>query len=354
MKNKHFALIMAGGQGTRFWPWSTAENPKQFLSVVGTQPLITQTYQRLKKFIPAKNIFVIADRKYLAAVRECLPGFPPRNFIAEPAPRNTAPALIQANIFLSRIDPEARLLVVPADHFIAAERTFARQLTAALEYAQNRCVITAGIQPSEPHTGYGYIQFSESRAGKNGLSGFFPIRQFKEKPDHKTALKYMKSGNFFWNSGMFIYKLAYFKEFLKKYAPYYAVQYDKLEKAFINARRFENTYKAVRPESIDYALMEKLKEAVMFKAAFVWNDVGSWTSVYEMNSKDRQKNVCRGSALAIDTRNSLLFSSEKKPLAVIGLEGIAVIATENGILIASMDKLQQVKQVIQILKEKKS
>jgi mannose-1-phosphate guanylyltransferase len=353
MKSNHFALIMAGGQGTRFWPWSTAEKPKQFLSVVGTQPLITQTYRRLRKFIPAGNIFVSADKKYLPAVRECLPGLSRRNFIAEPAPRNTAPALIQANIFLSRIDANASLLVVPADHFIAEEKIFARQLTDALNYAQNRCVITAGIKPTEPHTGYGYIQFSQDKTQQKSHSGFFPIRQFKEKPDHKTALKYLKKGNFYWNSGMFIYKLAFFKEFLKNYAAYYSAQYEKLEKSYGNAKLFEKTYKAVKPESIDYALMEKLKEAVMFKAAFSWNDVGSWSSVYEMNPKDLQKNVCRGQAIAIDTRNSLLFSNEKKPVAVIGLDGIAVIDTENGILIAPMGKLQQVKQVIQILKKKK-
>jgi mannose-1-phosphate guanylyltransferase len=354
MKSNHFALIMAGGQGTRFWPWSTAEKPKQFLSVVGTRPLITQTYRRLRKFIPERNIFVSADKKYFPAVRECLPGFPRRNFIAEPAPRNTAPALIQANILLSRIDPTANLLVVPADHFIADEKTFARQLTAALHYAENRCVITAGIKPSEPHTGYGYIQFSTAKGGQDAHSGFFPISQFKEKPDHKTALSYLKKGNFFWNSGMFIYKLAFFREFLKKYASYYSNQYERLDSAFANAKLFDKHYKAVKPESIDYALMEKIKEAVMFKAAFTWNDVGSWSSVYEMNGKDPRNNVCRGQAMAIDTRNSLLFSSEKKPLAVIGLDGIAVIDTENGILIAPMGKLQQVKQVIQILKEKKS
>jgi mannose-1-phosphate guanylyltransferase len=354
MKSNHFALIMAGGQGTRFWPWSTAGKPKQFLAVVGTRPLITQTYARLRKFIPARNIFVSADKKYLPAVRECLPGFPRHNFIAEPAPRNTAPALIQANIFLSRIDPQANLLVVPADHHIADEKTFAGQLTAALHYAQNRCVITAGIKPSEPHTGYGYIQFSDSKVRQSGASLFFPISQFKEKPDHKTALKYLKNGKYYWNSGMFVYKLAFFKEFLKDYAAYYSAQYEKLERSFANARLFEKIYKAVKPESIDYALMEKLKEAVMFKAAFTWNDVGSWSSVYEMNAKDLRKNVCRGRAMAIDTRNSLLFSSEKKPMAVIGMDGIAVINTENGILIAPMGKLQQVKQVIQLLKEKRS
>ncbi len=354
MKNNHFALIMAGGQGTRFWPWSTADMPKQFLPVVGRQPLITQTYRRLRKFIPAENIFVIADKKYLPAVRECLPGFPRRNFIAEPAPRNTAPALIQANIRLSHIDADANLLVVPADHYIADEKTFARQLAAALEYAENRCIVTAGIKPSEPHTGYGYIHFSESKRKDQAAAKFFPIKQFKEKPDHKTATDYLEKGNYYWNSGMFIYKMAFFKEFLKKYSPYYGKQYDKLELAFDKPAQFAKIYKAITPESIDYALMEKLQEAVMFKAEFSWNDVGSWSSVYEMNEKDAQGNVSRGQAIAIDTRNSLVFSCEKKPLAVIGLERIAVIDTGNGILVAPIDKLQQVKRVIDMLKKEKS
>jgi mannose-1-phosphate guanylyltransferase len=348
MHQNHFALIMAGGQGTRFWPWSTVEKPKQFLAVIGKQPLITQTYRRLRKFIPAANIFVIADRKYLAAVRECLPGFAARNFIAEPAPRNTAPALIQANIRLSRIDPGANLLVVPADHYIADEKTFARQLTAALEYAENRCVITAGIKPSEPHTGYGYIHFTESKH----KGQYYPIKQFKEKPDHKTATVYLEKGTYYWNSGMFIYKIAFFMEFLKKYAPYYGKQYEKLARTYGQPGEFARIYKAITPESIDYVLMEKLQEAVMFKAEFSWNDVGSWSSVYEMNEKDVQGNVCRGQAIAIDARNSLIFSCEKKPLAVIGLERVAVIDTGNGILVAPIDKLQQVKRVIDILKKR--
>jgi len=353
MKSNHFALIMAGGQGTRFWPWSTAKRPKQFLAVIGKQPLITQTYRRLRKFVPVQNIFVIADKKYLPAVNECLPGFPRRNFIAEPAPRNTAPALIQANIVLSRIDPRANLLVVPADHCIRDEKTFAGQLRTALEYAENHCIITAGIRPSEPHTGYGYIQFIEDNKKEPGAPVFFPIKQFREKPDQKTAMGYLKKGNFYWNSGMFIYKLAFFREFIKKYAKYYDSQYEKLEKSYGNTRKFAEIYKAVRPESIDYALMEKMREAVMFKAAFSWNDVGSWSSVFEMNEKDPQNNMCRGRIVTVDTRDSLLFSSEKKPLAVIGLEGIAVIDTADGILVAPIGGLQQVKRIYDMLKKGK-
>lgn len=346
MKTHRFALIMAGGQGTRFWPWSTPGLPKQFLPVVGRQPLITQTFRRLRTFIPAENIYVIADRKYLPAVRRCLSGFRARNYIAEPAPRNTAPALIQANITLSRIAPDANLLVVPADHHIADEMTFARQLAAALERADERCIVTAGIPPSEPHTGYGYIHF---QAGQHP-GGFHPVRQFKEKPDHKTAAAYVQKGNYYWNSGMFVYKLSHFKEFIRAYAPYYGRQYAKLEKAWGRPGEFARLYRATIPESIDYALMEKMKEVVMFKAEFSWNDVGSWSSVYEMNEKDARGNVCRGRAIAIDARNSLIFSCGRKPLAVIGMERVAVIDTANGILVAPIDRLQQVKRVVDALK----
>ncbi|MBN2399173.1 MAG: mannose-1-phosphate guanylyltransferase [Candidatus Aminicenantes bacterium] len=352
MKKNHFALIMAGGQGTRFWPWSTAAMPKQFLSVVGKQPLITQTYRRLHKFIAAENIYVIADKKYFPAVRACLPKFAHRNFIAEPAARNTAPALIQANIFLSRINPQANLLVVPADHHIADEKVFARQLKSALQYADNRCVVTAGIKPSEPHTGYGYIHFAKAGSISEFKQQFFQIRQFKEKPDRKTAIKYLKNGSFYWNSGMFVYKLSFFKEFLAQYAPYYGNQYKKLDKSYKNPELFAKIYRKIKPESIDYALMEKLRETVMFKSEFSWNDVGSWSSVYEMNEKDNRGNVCRGTALAVDARNSLIFSCEKKPVAVIGLENVAVIDTENGILVAPFNKLQQVKQVTDFLRAK--
>lgn len=342
---------MAGGQGTRFWPWSTAEKPKQFLSVIGNEPLLTQTYKRLKKFINKKNIFIIADGNYLKNVKECLPGFPAVNFIAEPAPRNTAPALIQSNIYLSQINRQANLLVVPADHFIADENIFAEQLTAALEYAQNRCIVTAGIKPSEPHTGYGYIRFAKTNPQKKGSTCFYKIMQFKEKPDKKTALNYLKRGNYYWNSGMFVYKLAYFKEFFKQYAPYYHQQYELLERAAGNKKHFAECYKNIKPESIDYALMEKIKETVMFQAEFSWNDVGSWSSVYDMNEKNKQKNVCRGHIMAIDTRRSLLFSDQVKPLAVIGLDQVAVINTENGILVAALSQLQHVKRVIEILKK---
>jgi len=352
MNPNHFALIMAGGQGTRFWPWSIPAKPKQFLAVIGDQPLLTQTYQRLQRFIPRSNIFVIADRCYLPAVRECLNGFAEENFIAEPAPRNTAPALILANIVLSRRNPDASLLVAPSDHFISKEEVFAAQLGAALEYASSGRLVTAGIMPDSPHTGYGYIHFSARNADALGGTRFYPVLAFKEKPDRATARRYLKQKTYCWNSGMFVYTLRRFRELLSAYNPYYAEQYEALERCRNDTARFSETFCAIKPDSIDYALLEKAKEVSMFKAAFAWNDVGSWSSVYDMSVKDTAGNVAKGEPILIDAKDSLVVDAGDRPLALIGLRDIAVISTANGVLVAGREHLQRVKEALEKLKQK--
>jgi len=351
MKDKYFGLIMAGGQGTRFWPYSTEKKPKQFLNIVGTQPLILQTFMRLKKFIKKENIYVVADKKYLKLVTESIPGFAQANFIAEPSPKNTAPCLILANIVLSRKNPDANLLVVPADHYIPDLDIYAAQMKSALEFADNRCIITSGIKPSLAHTGYGYINFKKNCYIKKENTRFFEVKAFKEKPKIPDAKRYLKAGNYYWNSGMFIYKLRFFKEFLKIYAPYYFKNYLKLEEFYKKKEKFKDIFNRITPKSIDYALMEKVKEVKMFTAEFEWSDVGAWLSVYELNKKDNKKNVNNKNNILISTKNSLLFSTEDKPIGVIGLDNIAVINTEDGILVANMNELQQVKQVLELLKK---
>ncbi len=332
----HYALILAGGQGTRFWPWSTEEKPKQFLAIIGDQPLLTQTYSRLRQFIPEKNIFIIAAANYFPAIRACLPRFSKSNFIAEPAPRNTAPALILANMVIGRRDPEARLLVIPADHCIREEKKFTQQLQAGLLYARHRCIVTTGIKPDYPHTGYGYIQFDKKRVERLAGSCFYSVVRFKEKPDVHTAQAYIRQGNYYWNSGMFIYKLSHFKEFLQIYAPYYFRQYLLLEAHRDQNDTYQRIFKSMRPDSIDYVLLEKMKEVRMFAARFHWNDVGSWMGVFQMNKKNRDGNVCSGVPIVIDTRDSLVFSLEEKPLAVIGLDKMAVIQSPGGVLVCRL------------------
>lgn len=353
MNNKrHFGLIMAGGQGTRFWPWSTAEKPKQFLSIVGEEPLITQTFNRLKKCMNAEDIFVVADRRYLGLIQECIPGFKEENFIDEPCPRNTAPCLMLANIFLSRIDEDANVAVAAADHFIPDPDIYAEQIKDTLNMADNRCIITSGIQPTEPHTGYGYLKFDSSRITAQGNTQFFQLEEFKEKPPLELAKQYLEQGNYFWNSGMFFYNLKHFKSFLKEYNSYYHEQYQLLEQHYDDREEFVRIFSEIKPDSIDYALMEKVKEVRMFKADFSWNDVGAWSSVYELKEKDRHGNVTqKENHIMVDATNSMIFSTGDKPVAVIGLDNVVVIDTGNGILIADQAQLQKVKTVTQALKK---
>ena len=344
---------MAGGQGTRFWPWSTEEKPKQFLEVIGGQSLLTQTYHRLTKLILPENIYVVAASRYRNAVRKCLPDFSGKNFIAEPVPRNTAPALILANIRLSQISEDINLLVTPADHYIQDERIFSRQAKDALACADTRCIITAGVKPTSPHTGYGYIQFNRRKYRVLQNEKFFRVEGFKEKPDEKTARTYIEKGNCFWNSGLFVYKLRFFKEFILAHSPYFGGCYQRLESFRKNEKRFTSIFASIRPESIDYALMEKMDEARMFEARFGWNDVGSWSSVYEINKKNREGNVIKGNTVVVNTSGSLVFSITDKPMAVVGLRDMAIIQTDSGLLVSQMRETQKVKQVSILLKKRK-
>ncbi len=342
---------MAGGQGTRFWPYSTKEIPKQFLSIVGKDTLIKQTFDRLNSFIPAENIFVVADGAYREQTLEAIPGFVSDNYIAEPCPRNTAPCLMLSNIVLSEKNPEGNVLVVPADHYIPDVDTFGKQMRDALVKASEPVMVTAGVKPAEPHTGYGYINFDGNSEKSSGETGFYDVNCFVEKPDFETAEKYVKEGTYFWNSGMFIYNLKNFRSFLEQYSPYYFECYVELEKSINDKDKFVDTFVNIKPESIDYVLMEKLQEVVMYEAGFEWNDVGAWSSVYELNDKDSEGNaVVADKGVVIDSKNSLLFTTEEKPVAIIGLDNVAVVNTPDGILVADVKELQKVKQVLKELK----
>ncbi len=352
METKNLALIMAGGQGTRFWPWSTAEKPKQFLPVAGDQPLVTQTFRRLARFIPPQQIYVVAEERYRALTLAAIPELSPDNYIVEPAARNTAPCLIWAGVVLARRHPGSRLLVVPADHWIGDEETFARQLSAALEMAGKASIVTGGIRPDCPHTGYGYIQADPAHSQTAGGCEFYPALGFREKPDPRTAAGYVAAGTYFWNSGMFVYDLATFRSLLARHAPEYFAFQEALEQAGDDTAAVERAFARVRPESIDYALMEKAEGVVTFPAAFQWNDVGSWSSVYEMGKKDGSGNVVRGDAVVIDTQGSLVMGQGEIPVAVVGLENVAVIHTASGVLVAPRDRLQQVKDVIAELRRR--
>ncbi|HDP95569.1 MAG TPA: hypothetical protein ENN40_09450 [Candidatus Aminicenantes bacterium] len=347
MADHNYALIMAGGQGTRFWPYSTPRRPKQFLPILGTDPLITRTFRRLEQVVARDRIYVVAEEGYRAAVMEALPDIDPENYIAEPMPRNTAPCMILANIVLSRRDPAGRMLVVPADHHITDEKTFARQMRAALEFAERPVIITAGIVPDHPHTGYGYIRYTTARAERLDNAVFHPVETFEEKPDAQTAAKYLSHGGYCWNSGMFVYKLRHFRTLLERFAPEYADGYGKLEAAPL--KDVPQVFAAMPPLSIDYALMEKGAEAWMMPADFDWNDVGAWASVFELGNRDENGNVAGPGHVLLDSRDCLVFSTGNTPVGLIGLEGVGVVQTQNGLLVGKLDLMQRVREVLQDL-----
>ena len=344
MPDHNFALIMAGGQGTRFWPYSTRQRPKQFLPILGDEPLITRTFQRLQRIVPAERIFVVAEEGYRTLVREAVPEMPGDNFIAEPMPRNTAPCMILANIILGRRDPEGRLLVVPADHHIRDGEAFAGQMKAALKFAERPVIVTAGIVPDQPHTGYGYIRFTTG--GPQRLDGvdFHPVEAFVEKPDAVTAAEYIAAGGYCWNSGMFAYKLSHFRALLERHAPEFARGYADLEAE--STGHMKKAFSELPALSIDYALMEKGVDAWMMPAAFDWNDVGAWPSVYELGRPDRDGNVAQARHVLLESRDCLVFSTTDTPVGVIGLEGVGVVQTPQGLLVARLDRMQRVRDVL--------
>jgi len=337
---------MAGGQGTRFWPYSTSELPKQFLNIVGADSLIKQTFDRLSEFLSPEDVYIIADNKYRDLTIKAVPDFNEENYIAEPSPKNTAPCLIMANIVMANRDENSNVLVVPADHFIPDKDIFAKEMKNALLMAEEKYIITSGIKPDSPHTGYGYIKFDVSEETEINGTVFYNVDGFKEKPSIEKAREYISEENYFWNSGMFIYKLKYFKEFLKTYSPEYFKEYEKLENNFNNKDKFYSIYNEIRPDSIDYVLMEKVKEVKMFGAGFEWNDVGSWSSVYELNVKNENGNVSVGNNVFLNTKNSMVYSTTNIPIALIGLEDVVVVNTKDGILVSAKKDLQSVKGVV--------
>ncbi len=343
--NNHVALIMAGGQGTRFWPMSSEKKPKQFLAITSEKSLILETFERLKRIVSPEHIYIVADERYAPLISQALLEFKPENLIAEPSARNTAPCLIYANIFLSHRYENANVIVVPADHHIPDSENFGRQMEDALGYADNRCVITAGIKPLYAHTGYGYIEFDESQGDSTGLTRFHPVSAFHEKPDQNRATAYITAGRHYWNGGIFIYNIHHFRDFIRQYAPEYFQHMRTLEQCWDKIDDVRTGFARFKAEAIDRVLMEKMNEACLFKADFSWNDVGSWSSIYELAEKDDEGNSLRGQGLMINSRNSMLVNQEQIPVALVGVDGLSVIVTADGILITRTDRSQDVKEI---------
>ena len=345
---KQFAVILAGGKGERFWPLSTAKKPKQLLSLVGDRTLLGQAVARLKGLIPPENTFVITNADLVAGCHAAAPELPPENIVGEPVGRDTAPAVALAAALVKARDPKAVFCILTADHVIGAEDVFRRTLDAGLQLAAKEDVlITIGITPTEPATGFGYIEGAKSLGRKDGIE-FLKVKRFVEKPDLQTAQGYLKTGKFFWNAGMFIWSVKAIEAAFKAHKPPLARLLAKLKSvsgkpAF--ATTLADEYAKVEKISIDYAVMEHAKNIVVARSEFPWDDVGSWTALENHFPKDAKRNTLIGHAATFDSAGNIIVSRDQLT-ALVGVKNLIVVQADGVTLVCARDRAQDIKQLL--------
>ncbi len=342
-----YIVIMAGGKGTRFWPRSRAAMPKQLLDIISEKTMIQETVERVLPLVPADNIFIVTNTEHAAQIAAQVPALPGANIIAEPAGRNTAPCICLAATRILGDGHDDVMIVLPADHYIHDEPKFRSCLQHAAEAAQaGEALITIGIPPQSPETGYGYIQY-----GTDTLQGFtdvFKTERFHEKPDSKTAERFLQQGNFLWNSGMFIWKASVIMRELKQYMPEVYNQLAPLQGCWHMTgidEKIAAAYAALPSQSIDYGVMEKAQRVYVIRGDFGWNDIGSWSAMHAVAAQDSNGNFIRGDVLAFDTRDSLIYSPDRL-VAIAGLNDVIVVQTGDALLVCSRAKAQDIKKIV--------
>ncbi|MDA3886954.1 MAG: mannose-1-phosphate guanylyltransferase [Candidatus Delongbacteria bacterium] len=349
-----YALIMAGGVGARFWPKSRLRTPKHLLKIINDKTMLENTVNRLDSIIKRDDCYIITNKEQKDNVFANVENFKEDNIIAEPFGRNTAAAIGYGAVRLMLKDEDATMIVLPADHYIKNTEEFSRVINNAVDYskANQDCLITIGIEPTHPETGYGYLQL-----GKETSVGAFEVRSFAEKPNFETAVRFMESGDFFWNSGMFIWKANTILKEIKKHIPDLYESLMNLKQALIDNDSddvIERIYSEMKSISIDYGVMEKAEKVKVFIGDFGWSDVGSWFEIYRMKDKDENENVIEAKFISIDTNGCYIVSDNKdKIITTIGIKDIAVIDTDDSLLITPLSRSQDVKELVEKLKAKK-
>ncbi|MEW6506212.1 MAG: mannose-1-phosphate guanylyltransferase [Bacteroidota bacterium] len=347
-----FAVIMAGGVGSRFWPRSKERKPKQLIRIIGDNTMIQDTVRRLDGFVKNENIFVITNKIQKLRVKEQIPQIPEENIIDEPFGKNTAACIGLASVIIKQKNPNAVTITLPSDHLIKDDELFRECLLVASNYADKyKGLVTIGITPTRPETGYGYIQFDEDSIEKN----IYKVLTFAEKPNLETARRFLESGDFLWNSGIFIWRVDTIMNEINKYLPDLYDGITQIE-ASINTPDFEKTvvqvYGQLKSISIDYGVMEKSNNVFLTKADFYWNDVGNWEAVYEISDKNEEGNAIIGDVYTQNTFSSYIFSP-RKFAATIGVENLIVINTNEALLICHRNNAQDVRQIVDYLKMNK-
>lgn len=343
---------MAGGVGSRFWPRSRKNLPKQLINVFGQQTMIQETVERIRDLVPPENILIITNKVQKALVEEQLPFIPKDNVVAEPVGRNTAPCVGLAAQIISRKSKDAVFVTLPADHLIKDRKKFTDSLNRAIDFAyKSKGLITFGITPNRPDTGYGYINFEKSEVEDS----IHKVIRFVEKPDAETAKKYIESGDYSWNSGMFVWRADIILDEISSYLPELSKGLNELDKS-ISTKDFEGSlevfFNSIPSISVDYGIMEKSDRVFMIEGDFGWNDVGSWETVYELSPKDNNNNAATGDVHLKDTKGSYIYSPGKFA-SIIGLENVVVIDTPDALLVCARDNVQDVRDAVDYLTRNK-
>lgn len=356
MKKNNYAVIMAGGVGSRFWPLSVEEHPKQFIDVLGIgKTLIQLTYERLLKVVPVENVYVITNERYVELINEQLPNMRDSQILTEPERKNTAPCIAYAAAKIYSINSEANLIVAPSDHLILKEERFAKIVEKALNRAEEDSrIITIGIKPSRPDTGYGYIQFYQE--GDIVPGQISKVKQFTEKPNRELAEIFVKSGDYYWNSGIFIWKAKTILDALQKFKPdlYHLFCGDFSKYNSPDERTYtQNAFRTCEDISIDFAVMENAKNVDVILADFDWSDLGTWGSLFEHLQKDANENYIRGGKTVVfNSSNCLIHLPKEKEAIIQGLSDYVIVDSMDRLLILHKKEEQKLKHYLKELNQK--
>lgn len=346
--SSNYCVIMAGGIGSRFWPMSRQHHPKQFIDILGTgETLLQATYRRVSSIFPPENVLVVTNEDYAGLVEEQLPAIPKNNILAEPQRKNTAPCIAYAAYKIRKRDPNATMLVTPADHLVTKEEELIRVLNLGIQYAkENEVLLTMGIKPTRPDTGYGYIQFNPKLNGNQEVK---KVKTFTEKPELEMARHFMNSGEFLWNSGMFIWKLSSFMQVFEKFMPEEFVLFNEGEAQFDTpgeVKTIADIYNEVHNVSVDIAIMEKADNVYVIMADFGWSDLGTWGSLYDELKHEHPNAVVGKNVMLYDSHKCMVHVPKDKLVVIQGLEN-CIVAESNGVLlICKMEDEQKIKTLV--------